>query len=142
MAIQTDWSRRTALADWLTANGINPHDVPIDGDLLIEDTDDGRAIRYETFVRTETGAKVMDPRGRDAYETHSVPLKTKPPAWFEPYEKPTREQLLATVERVRALHHDWENDPGHCAHCTGPDGNLVPWPCPTAHALDGQEQPS
>jgi hypothetical protein len=50
---------------------------------------------------------------------------------------PTREQLLTAVDRVRALHHDWENDPGHCAHCTGADGNLVPYPCPTVQALDG-----
>jgi hypothetical protein len=46
----------------------------------------------------------------------------------------------AAIARVRALHRDWENDPGHCAHCTGPDGNLVAFPCPTIRALNGEEQ--
>jgi hypothetical protein len=41
------------------------------------------------------------------------------------------------IARVRSLHHDWEADPGHCAHCTGPDGNLVRSPCPTIRALNG-----
>jgi hypothetical protein len=47
----------------------------------------------------------------------------------------------ARIKRVRQLHRDWEADPGHCAHCQVADGNLVPYPCPTIRALDGQEQP-
>jgi len=143
MAVQTDWSRRTALCDWLTANGIEPNTVPIDGDLLIVDTEHGQAIRCETFVQKD-GAKVMDPRGGEAYEIRTVPLVVEPPSWFEPYVKPTREQLLTIVERVRKLHHPTgvvaaaeagiEPD---CAVC-GPNV----WPCPTVRALDGEEQPS
>jgi hypothetical protein len=141
MAIQTDWSRRAALADWLTTNGIDPHDVAADGDLTIIDTEQGRVIRCEVFARSADGAVQLDERGENiATKMVTLPLKTEPPEWFEPYEKPTREQLLTAVDRVRKLHHDWEADPGHCAHCTGPDGNLVAWPCPTARALDGQEQ--
>lgn len=52
------------------------------------------------------------------------------------------EEGAQAIGRVRALHHDWEADPGHCAHCTGPDGNLVRFPCDTVRALDGEEQPS
>jgi hypothetical protein len=141
MAIQTDWSRRTELCDWLTANGIAPNTVPIDGDLLIVDTEDGRTIRYETFVRAKTGAKVMDPRGSEAYETHTVPLKTEPPAWFEPYEKPTREQLLTAADRVRALHPRNENT-GECEYCSARDypTYAVSFPCDTVRALDGEGQ--
>lgn len=102
MAVQTDWSRRDALRDWLTANGIEPNIVPIDGDLTIVDTEHGRAIRYEAFVQKD-GAKVMDPRGGEAYEIRTVLLVTEPPAWWTPYEKPTREQLLTVLERVRRI---------------------------------------
>jgi hypothetical protein len=103
MPVQTDWSRRAAVADWLSANGIDPNTVPLDGDLLVEDAEDGRVIRCETFVHSETGAKVMDPRGVEAREVRIVPLAVEPPEWWTPYEKPTREQLLAAVDRVRAL---------------------------------------
>jgi hypothetical protein len=141
MAIQTDWSRRTELCDWLTANGIEPNTVPIDGDLTIVDTEHGQVIRYETFVQKD-GAKVMDPRGGDAYEIHTVPLVAEPPAWFEPYEKPTREQLLAAADRVRALHPRNVNT-GECEYCSARDypTYAVPYPCDTVRALDGQEQP-
>lgn len=142
MAIQTDWSRRTALAEWLTTNGINPLDVPIDADLLVVDADGARTIRVETFVRKD-GAMVMDERGeREAREIHTVPLKTEPPEWFEPYEKPTREQLLTAADRVRALHPRNENT-GECEYCSARDypTYTVPYPCDTVRALDGQEQP-
>ena len=54
---------------------------------------------------------------------------------------PAESAQARAIERVRALHHDWEADPGHCAHCTEGYGNLVPWPCPTVRTLDGEEQP-
>lgn len=111
MAIQTDWGRRDALCDWLTANGINPADVPVDGDLTLVDTDEGRTIRVEVELRGEDGKWVLDEReNRPARELRTVPLAVEPPPWFEPYEKPTRPVLLAAVERVRkavaALHVD------------------------------------
>jgi len=135
MPAQTDWSRRAALCDWLTANGIEPNIVPIDGDLTIGDTEHGRVIRCETFVQKD-GAKVMDPRGGEAYEIRTVPLLVEPPEWWTPYEKPTRETLLAAVDRVRKLH---ENDGGICSACTA--AIAVLYPCPTVRALDGEEQP-
>jgi hypothetical protein len=132
--------RRTALCGWLTANGINPHDVPADADMTIDKGPTGRFLRCEVFDRSLDGRLQVDERGeRVALMVVNVPLQVEPPEWWTPYEKPTREQLLTVVDRVRKLHHDWENDPGHCAHCTGPDGNLVPFPCPTIRALDGPD---
>jgi hypothetical protein len=143
MAIQTDWSRRTALADWLTTNGIDPHDVAADGDLTIIDTEQGRVIRCEVFARSAEGAVQLDERGENiAVKMVTLPLKVEPPEWFEPYEKPTREQLLTAADRVRALHPRNENT-GECEYCSFRDypTYAVPHPCDTVRALDGQEQP-
>lgn len=149
MAVQTDWSRRHALCDWLTANGIEPNLVLVDGDLTITDTEQGRAIRVEVCVVDENGRRPLDDRGQNiATEIRTVPLTVEPPAWFEPYEKPTREQLLTAVERVRKLHPSipGEGDTLWCQVCSQeeiqpqPVGWWVPWPCPTVRALDGQEQ--
>ena len=142
MPVPTDYARRTALCEWLTAHGIEPNTVPVDGDLTIIDTDQGRAIRVETMVRTDDGHKMLNDRGTgEAREIRVVPLVVEPPEWWTPYEKPTREQLLAVVERVRKLHHPTsvvaaaeagiEPD---CAVC-GPNV----WPCPTIRALDGEQ---
>lgn len=104
MAVLTDYGRRDALCAWLTENGIDPHDVPIDADLTIVDTDGGRVIRCEVEVRGEGGGFLVDERGdRSAREMRTVPLKTEPPVWWTPYEKPTREQLLAAAFRVREV---------------------------------------
>lgn len=142
MAVQTGWSRRTALCDWLTANGIDPNFVLVDGDLTIVDTDEGRIIRVEVCVADENGRKQLDERGEHiATEIRMVPLVVEPPTWWTPYEKPTREQLLAVVERVRSLHQptgvvaaaEAGSEPD-CAVC-GPNV----WPCPTYRALDGED---
>lgn len=42
----------------------------------------------------------------------------------------------AALARVRALHRE---EYGCCEHCTRAD--IVPYPCPTIRALDGQEAP-
>ena len=102
MTTTTDDTRRQALCEWLFANGYDPHDVPIRADLTIVDTTEGRVIRCEAFARRADGSLQLDERGENvATEIREVPLKTEPPAWWRPYEKPTREQLLATLERVR-----------------------------------------
>lgn len=134
--------RRTELANWLTANGIDPRDVLVDADLSIIDTDNGRAIHYEATVCDTTGRLVIDARGdRLATEMRTVPLQTEPPKWWTPYVKPTREQLLAVVDKVRALHQPTgvvaaaeHGNPPDCTTC-GP--NI--WPCPTIRALDGED---
>ncbi|MEV6014706.1 hypothetical protein [Streptomyces sp. NPDC051997] len=43
----------------------------------------------------------------------------------------------ARIKRVRALH---RREYDACAWCSTNDRH-VPWPCPTAAVLDGQEQP-
>jgi len=110
MALELD-GRRKELCDWLAANHIDSRDVPIDGDLTIVDADTGRAIRVEVMVRGENGRVLLDEREDcAALELRTVPLLVEPPAWWEPYEKPTRPVLLAAVERVQkavaALHAD------------------------------------
>ena len=87
------------------------------------------------------GRLVLNDRGDDAaIERRTVPLLVEPPAWWEPYEKPTRATLLSAVERVRALHVRNEHT-GDCEHCSERDypDYAVPWPCPTIRALDGEQ---
>lgn len=54
--------------------------------------------------------------------------------------EPALAQRDAQLDAVRALHHDWDADPGHCSHCTTGDGALVTYPCPTIRALDIRQQ--
>ncbi len=106
MALEPD-GRRKELTDWLTANHIEPCDVPIDGDLTIDTVDGQRVVRYEALVRDANGRLMLNDRGNEvAVERRMVPLLVDPPDWWEPYEKPTRKQLLAIVEQVRALRDD------------------------------------
>ncbi|GHC36872.1 MULTISPECIES: hypothetical protein [Streptomyces rochei group] len=58
--------------------------------------------------------------------------------------KPTRDQLLDAVDKVRALHQPQQDGTGfpdsqQCSTCSrdGGDGYqyLVPWPCPTIRIL-------
>ena len=104
MALHLDRSRSDALCAWLTANGIEPNTVPIDADIIVVDTDGGRVLRCEVEMRGKDGRFVLDDRGdRAAREIRAVPLVAEPPEWWTPYEKPTREQLLTTLERVRNI---------------------------------------
>lgn len=106
MALELD-GRRKELFDWLTANHIDPCDVPTDGDLTIDTVDGHRVIRYEALVRDANGRLMLNDRGNEvAVERRMVPLLVEPPDWWEPYEKPTRAHLLATVEKVSALRDD------------------------------------
>ncbi|WP_405960806.1 hypothetical protein OG235_27975 [Streptomyces sp. NBC_00024] len=141
MALELD-GRRKELCDWLTANHIEPRDVPVRGDLAVDTVDGQRVIRYEAMLHSADGRLMLDDRGEDvAIERRTVPLLVEPPDWWEPYEKPTRATLLAAVERVRALHVRNPNSVT-CEHCSERDypDYSVPWPCPTIRALD-EEQP-
>jgi hypothetical protein len=53
-----------ALADWIEANGIDPHTVSPEW-LTIEQAGDQRFIRYPMLRRTEGGRLVTDPRCLD-----------------------------------------------------------------------------
>ncbi len=125
--------RRKALCVWLQANGIEPNQVPIDSDLYIEDSPDGRQIHHELYVLDNEGRKTLDVRGNQAArENASTPLTVEPPDWWEPYVKPGRDDLLQAVDKVLALHAD---EDGICTGCTGLGEAYVQWPCPTITAL-------
>ena len=139
--------RLDAIRAWLKANNINPSDVPIRGDLYLEpDPDGGQRIAYEAFHLDSQGHRHVDERGESAaIERRHTPLLVDPPDWWEPYRKPTRDQLLEAVDRVRALHQPQKDgsvfpDSFQCPTCSrdGGDGYqyLVSWPCPTIKALE------
>lgn len=97
--------RRDAIRAWLKANNINPSDFPIRGDIYLEpDPDGGQRITYEAFHLDSQGHKHVDERGTGvAIERRTTPLLVDPPDWWEPYRKPTRDQLLGVLKRVKAL---------------------------------------
>lgn len=103
MAKHLAGDRREAMCAWLTANGINPNDVPQDAEMTISEGTAGRFLNCDVFERTPDGHIQVDERGEKAAVTViHVPLKVEPPEWWEPYEKPTRDELLRILERVRA----------------------------------------
>lgn len=90
--------RREAVCAWLTANGIDPKNVPTDADIVIQDGPDGRILRCEVFDLNDDGERQVDERGQMAARTFvTVPLKTEPPQWWQPYEKPTSDQLIEAI---------------------------------------------
>lgn len=92
-------NRRVAIWAWLNANGIDPKDLPQDADITIQEGPDGRVLRCETYDRTPDGHLQPDERNIGiALKVVTVPLKVEPPEWWEPYEKPTRADLLAGEE--------------------------------------------
>lgn len=101
--------RRAKLCEWLTANGINPSDVPQDADMTISEGTGGRFLCCEVFDRGAAGEVRLDERGEKAAVTVvAVPLKVEPPQWWEPYEKPTRDELLKALARVQELAERWK----------------------------------
>lgn len=129
--------RREAVCVWLAANGINPKHVPQDADITVDKGPTGRFLRCEVFDLTPEGHRRLDEHGeRAATFVVNVPLQTDPPEWWQPHVKPTREQLLAAVERVHALHRRNENT-GTCEHCSERDypSYAVSYPCSTVQAL-------
>jgi hypothetical protein len=91
-----DGDRIDEMRAWLTANNIVPKTVTRDGDLTIKTKDDGsRVIAYESFALTDDGHVQVDERRKKAAVNRcESPLLVEPPAWWEPYENPTRDDLL------------------------------------------------
>lgn len=79
--------RLPELRAWLTANGINPDDVPVHEDITIEPLTLGgdRAIRFTAHLRNADGHKYLDEAtGEAAQEERIVPLVVDPPPqWRE-----------------------------------------------------------
>ncbi|WP_030188058.1 hypothetical protein [Streptomyces violaceorubidus] len=106
MPSHKDYSeRREAYCAWLTANHIDPGDVLLDADVYLDTASDGtRVIVYEACAKDAQGRKHVNERGDGvAIECRTTPLLVEPPDWWEPYRKPPRDQLLAVLDRVKAL---------------------------------------
>lgn len=73
--VETPYGPREAVAEWLTANGIDPNEVPEEGPLAIE----RGCIRYAALLRNEAGHRYMDAStGQAAREGRTTPLKVPP----------------------------------------------------------------
>lgn len=71
---------RAVLAEWMTANGVDPATVPLESTFAITDEPAGRLIHYIEFVLTSDGHKQVDPDHRDEVwtRTASVPCTVEP----------------------------------------------------------------
>ncbi|MFJ7297619.1 hypothetical protein [Streptomyces collinus] len=103
-------NRRDAYAAWLTANGINPSHVLLDADVYLDTAPNGsQHIVYEAFHLDAEGRKQVDERGTGvAVQRRTTPLLVDPPDWWEPYRKPTRDDLLTVLGRVQQLAERWK----------------------------------
>ncbi|MGW8326505.1 hypothetical protein ACWGLE_01215 [Streptomyces sp. NPDC055897] len=73
------------IAAWLTANGIDPCDVPLDSELsTVTGPAGARTIRYTTYVRADDGLIRASQRGYPVIEAREVPLVTTEtlPEWI------------------------------------------------------------
>ncbi|MBL3669085.1 hypothetical protein JL475_24440 [Streptomyces sp. M2CJ-2] len=71
-----------AVQAWLRANSINPDDLPVHSELVIENSAFGMVIRYETYRINEDGRRYVDPNDPDraATENRTALLQLPPPA--------------------------------------------------------------
>lgn len=83
---------RLAICAWLTANGIDPHTVPLSEHKLRIVTENGhRAIHYTEFVLTDDGHKQVDPDDPDT----ALVRDTSRPCLVDP--PPTLRIMEATI---------------------------------------------
>jgi hypothetical protein len=96
--------RQQAIAAWLEANGINPGHVPQDADMTISEGTAGSFLCCDVFDLTSDGRKQVDETGKNVATTCvAVPLQVEPPEWWEPRVKPTRDELLDVIAKLRQL---------------------------------------
>ncbi|MEU8907012.1 hypothetical protein [Streptomyces mirabilis] len=69
---------------WCRLNGINPNDVPVASEMVIEDSAYGLVIRYEAYLTTADGHRYVDPSDPDraASKYRTALLHVAPPAWW------------------------------------------------------------
>ncbi|MFJ4785500.1 hypothetical protein [Streptomyces sp. NPDC088794] len=73
--VKTPYGPRETVAAWLTANDIDPSDVPWEGPITIE----AGQIRYVALLCNEAGRKYVDEATGDvAQEERTTPLKVPP----------------------------------------------------------------
>ncbi|MFJ6841399.1 hypothetical protein ACIQRE_01880 [Streptomyces griseoluteus] len=74
-----------AVQRWLRLNGIEPAEVPLHSEIVIEPSAFGRLIRYTTYLRNADGHRYTDPDNRDfaASEDRTAVLRVEPePKWI------------------------------------------------------------
>lgn len=88
--MHTAQGRTDAIREWVRANGIDPNVVPVHEDMTIEDTPDGRIIRFHAYRLAEDGSKqiTQQPDGGALVEERTVPLVVEPPADWPVYAVP------------------------------------------------------
>lgn len=65
---------------WLRANGIEPRDIPVPSEMVIEDSAFGMVIRYEAYCRNAEGRIYVDPDRGAARQNQTALLQLAPPA--------------------------------------------------------------
>ncbi|WP_416976673.1 hypothetical protein [Streptomyces sp. T028] len=74
-----------AVQRWLRLNGIEPRDVPLDSEMVIEDSAFGMVIRYTAYLYDDEGRKYVDPDAPEfaASEDRTAVLRVAPePQWL------------------------------------------------------------
>lgn len=74
-----------AVQGWLRLNGINPRDVPLDSEMVIEDSAFGMVIRYTAYLYDADGHRYVDPEAPDfaASQDRTAMLRVAPqPQWL------------------------------------------------------------
>lgn len=78
--VYIDEPTREATAAWLTANGIDPADVPLNSAITTHtDAAGTRTIRYTTLLHGEHGRAYLDDNGQAVVEQREVPLIVERP---------------------------------------------------------------
>ncbi|MEU7403830.1 hypothetical protein [Streptomyces sp. NPDC044948] len=75
-----------AVQVWLRVNGIDPSDVPVWSEMVIEDSAFGMVIRYTAYRWNADGHRYADPDNPDlvATQDRTAPLVLPPPADWLP----------------------------------------------------------
>jgi len=74
---------------WCRLNGIDPGDVPVPSEMVIEDSAYGPVVRYEAYLTTGDGRRYLDPKNPNqaAREARTAVLTVAPPAeWLNSQE--------------------------------------------------------
>ncbi|WP_426568133.1 hypothetical protein [Streptomyces canus] len=74
-----------AVQVWLRLNGIDPNDVPLHSEMVIEDSAFGMVIRYTAYLTNEDGHRYVDPEAPEfaASQDRTAILRVAPqPQWL------------------------------------------------------------
>ncbi|MET9081412.1 hypothetical protein ABZX77_05825 [Streptomyces sp. NPDC004237] len=77
---------------WCRLNGIEPSDVPVPSEMVIEDSAYGLVIRHEVYLLDAAGRRYLDPEQQDrvAIAERTALLRIAPPVeWTSVEEEPS-----------------------------------------------------